>query len=172
LLDSLYITQRSKSLTIIGPKGIKNKVTKLYEFLYPSVSLRDHHFKIDYIELDKNDNFTINDVNIQSYEMKHQPESLGYKITSDNLKIAYTGDTGYNDNIIPLISGTDVSIIECSFFNYQLESHISYNQVESLTKYSKRLILTHLGEGVRKNLENNPLPESIILANDDLIIDF
>ena len=38
---------------------------------------------------------------LDTWPMSHSPESLGYAISSANISIAITGDTRWNDAIIP-----------------------------------------------------------------------
>jgi ribonuclease BN (tRNA processing enzyme) len=171
-LDCYYISQRRKPITIIGSKGIEDKINELYHQLYPSVSLREHPFLIKYIEMDLEDNLIIDSLNITTHGMNHRPESVGFKIKHKNYSLAYTGDTGLGDNIIPLIKDTTVSIIECSFFKLELDTHLNFNQIKDLIRYSDFIILTHLGESVRKNISENSLPKKLKLADDNQLFTF
>jgi len=65
--------------------------------------------------LSDGDDHVTGPLRLQAYAMNHKPESLGYRITIDNKTVAFSGDTGDHENLIPLFDQADAGIIECSF---------------------------------------------------------
>lgn len=76
------------------------------------------------------------------------------------LKVVYTGDTAYNDELIKSIEGADLLIAEATFDDEDKEPyvyHMTVSEAVALAKksYSKKLIVTHIsrryeGEGKDK----------------------
>ena len=88
--------------------------------------------------------------------MKHTREAQGYRIIAD-LKsefctIAYTGDTGWTENIIPLIENSQLAILECNFFNTEFPTHLNWNEINKLKKHAEKIAIIHLGAEMLKKI--------------------
>jgi len=88
--------------------------------------------------------------------MNHTQEAQGYRIIADlkseSCIIAYTGDTGWTENLIPLIKNSQLAILECNFFNTEFLTHLNWNEITKLKKHAKRMAIIHLGAEMQKNL--------------------
>src|SRR5919198_3714083 len=45
---------------------------------------------------------------VQAYEMRHQPTTIGLRVTSGDASLAYTADTGPTPEVVSLARGTDL----------------------------------------------------------------
>ncbi len=172
LLEASIQQRRKKPLTIIGPKNIQVRIQKLYESLYENIAKDQMPFVCRYEEITPEKFIIIENVSIQAIAVYHKPESQGYRLEDDTTSIAYSGDTGWTDNLIPLIRDTDLAIIECNFFKEEIDIHLNINQALKLVPFTKRLILTHLGSEVpEKIIENKQYSEVYIpLEGEELLI--
>ena len=75
LLLTMGNADRTKPLTIIGPKGVK----KVCESL--RVVARDIPFSIEYIEITGDESLTFKDINIEAFKLSHRVDCLGYSIS-------------------------------------------------------------------------------------------
>jgi len=106
--------------------------------------------------LETNDETEFGDIRIRTHQMNHRPESLGYEFFFKVKKIAFSGDSGYSDNLIKLFSQADVGVIECSLDNSRsADHHLSPEKLGNLFRIlasnncmPKHWYLTHFYPGV------------------------
>jgi len=172
LLEASIQQKRKKPLRIIGPPNIQDRIKILYESLYEKISKEKLPFSCHYEEIAFGKSTKIENITIKAIEVYHKPESQGYRIEIGKISIAYSGDTGWTENLIPLLKDTDLAIIECNFYSEEIDIHLNFNQALKLIPFTKRLILTHLGTGVHeKILQNKQYSEVYIpLEGEELII--
>ncbi|MFX0173231.1 MAG: MBL fold metallo-hydrolase [Candidatus Hodarchaeota archaeon] len=148
LLEASIQQNRKKSLTIIGPQNIEDKVESLYQALYKNIANEKKPFTCQYEVISPHEPLELNWITINAIDMCHNPESQGYRLETNGITIAYSGDTGWTDNLISLVKSTDLSIIECNFFDTELDMHLNFHQAMKLAPSTKRLALIHLGNEV------------------------
>ncbi|NHJ01455.1 MAG: MBL fold metallo-hydrolase [Candidatus Heimdallarchaeota archaeon] len=166
LLESMILSKRNHPLTICGPPGVQNVIKALYEALYSELSTKPHSFDIIFLEITPGKPVFFPNLKIQAIKMLHTPEALGYILEGKNMKLAYSGDTGWTESLLELVEGTDLAIIECNFIDQEHEYHLNFHQVKKLAKLTKRLFLTHMGEGVRDDLEEYLVNTNIFIAHE------
>ncbi len=115
---------------IIGYEGIYSIIKDLYNNMFPSP---DKGFLVlsstPIIQLPNPQSYNLPYAKILSlpymeveyYPMLHIPSSIGYriKITDEGKEhiISYTGDTEWNDNIVPLVKNADIAFMECNLLS-------------------------------------------------------
>ena len=143
-------------VTIIGPKGIKNKILELFNaYNFESEETINKLFKINFIEILESQ-LQIDDYNINSFEVLHGLEkpALGYII---NNKLGLTGDCGLCSGVETIFNNSD-TIISDSSLKIGDEGHLGIDNLKYLiTKYNKRVIATHLRDSTRQELLNTPV---------------
>lgn len=81
--------------------------------------------------------------------------SLAYRLTIDGKTIAFTGDTGWMDELLEFSAGADLFLCECTYFDTNLDIHIGYPTLAakrgSIT--ARRTVLTHLGREVLDRID-------------------
>ncbi len=148
LLEASILQQRKKPLIIVGPPKIKENITKLYSALYVNVSKEELPFSCEFISISPSKPHEINGISIKAYKMFHTPEAQAYRLDSNNISIAYSGDTGWTENLIPLVKDTQLAILECNSFDTEIPIHLNFHQVSKLHPLADRLALIHLGSEV------------------------
>ena len=161
LLEASLQQQRSKPLTIIGPPNTETKIRALYSVLYKTIADQEYPFPCKFQELTPlTSPLDEKDLKIKAFKMLHSPEAQGYRIEINNSSIAYSGDTGWTEDLIPLVKNTQLAIVECNFFKTEIEIHLNYHQVSRLKSLTDKLALIHLGSEV---IEKIPTEEEDIL---------
>ncbi len=145
LLELTFQHQRTHPLKIIGPPGIEKIVNDLFTVLYERESSKTRPFPIEYTEITPDTPYENNGIKIKAFSMNHTPEAQGYRIQSRSVTIAYTGDTGWTENLIPLISDTQLAILECNFYQSQFETHLNWQEVLKLYNLAEKTAVIHLG---------------------------
>ncbi|MFH1075151.1 MAG: ribonuclease Z [Candidatus Firestonebacteria bacterium] len=138
------LSLRTKKLSIIGPKGLKNLYHGLLN-VYGSV-LNPEAYQI-YLQEIEEQSLTIGSLNIRALHTQHTPESMGYRIESQNAVVVYSGDTEMCENIIALGKDADILILDCSFPNeLKAKGHLIPQEAAEIAKacHCKKLILSHL----------------------------
>lgn len=154
LLD-LEAFGQEKPLTIISPPGWRERVQALLNLLYPGSALLEK-LQVHFIDFFPGQTIYTHQLLVRSFPVTHTPEALphGIRITIEDQVISYSGDTGWTDTLIDLAADADLFICECSFYSKQVKGHLSYQVLsQNLKRLSaKRLLLTHLGDEMLKNL--------------------
>ena len=170
LLESIFQHQRVKPLTIIGPPGIEDRVKRLFSELYAKEGGRMIPFPCIYQEITPGDPFEQDDILIQAHAMNHTPEAQGYRIKVKSRVIAYTGDTGWTENLFSLIKEADLAIMECNFYESQFETHLNWQEINKLYSYAKKTAIIHFGEEMIRKLSSLITTEKIIIPLEGEVI--
>ena len=139
------IVSTKKNIAIFGPPGFQQFFSKLIAIYDKSIQPEGYELTVrEYTA----DNFGFKDFSITFMPMKHSDNSYGLRIEDTKGRIiAYTGDTEYCDNLIPLCRNSDIAIIECSFpDSSKTEGHLTPSEVGKAAELAecKSVLLTHL----------------------------
>lgn len=77
----------------------------------------------------------------------HRPESISYRLDTDNGAFVYTGDTEYSESVVELANGAHTLLIECSFpDDSPVPGHLTPSGVAHIATEAKveRVVLTHV----------------------------
>lgn len=150
LLDGQYLTRRTRPLTVIGPQGIQAQVEAALDVLYPGTLDGGVDFPLVFLELVPEQPLRHGHLEIRAWQMQHgnSDKALGLQVTGDGRRIAYTGDTEWTDNMIPLAAGADLLICECFQYDQPIPSHLDYVTLQQKRAQldCRQLVLTHAGE--------------------------
>lgn len=157
LLDAGRLKRR-KPLTIITPPGGRQWIALALSLAYPGTAEKLlAKLEINYHEYCGHDTLQVAGITLQSFPVIHSPESEphGLRITVDSETIAYTGDTEWTDEIIPLMQGADIGICECTFFEKEEKNHINYKTLRQYLPQLKcrRLLLSHFDEEMLQHMD-------------------
>ncbi len=110
---------------------------------------------------------------------KHRPESIAYRIESENTSFVYTGDTEYSQSVVELAKGADTMLIECSSSDDKpIPGHLTPSSVARIATETRvrRVVLTHIyppAEALDLVSEvGRGFDGEVILAHDGLKLDF
>ena len=170
-LEYTYEHPRTKPLLIVGPPGTEERVRTLHSTMYRELAARGTPFPLSFYEFTPGQGQTLDGFAFLPFRVPHQEKdiSLGYRVQTDGKTILYSGDCGWNEDLVTHSHGTDLFICECCYFSTQTTFHISYPQIAKQQHRlgCKRLILSHVGHEVLDRM-----PEvAIECAHDGLVID-
>jgi ribonuclease BN (tRNA processing enzyme) len=157
LLDANFRGKRTRPLSIAGPPGVAARVGELLSISYPMVNIDQLTFAVEFIEFQENHNIIIGPLQLEAFPVVHVPASLphGIRVTYHNTTLAFSGDTGWTDNLYKIANAADLFICECNFFSTELPSHLNYRKIisEADNLKCKRIILNHLGAEMLGNMD-------------------
>lgn len=172
LLDAHFISRRKETLTIAGPKGVKERTAAILALHFPGLSDADWRFPVEYVEVTPDAPATVAGITVTALPMRHDERAgpcQGYRLAANGKVFAYSGDTAWTDSLIGLADGADAMLCECYSWDIQLENHLDYATIQSRRAdlRTKRLILTHMG--VNMLAHDEPLPDE--RASDGMVIE-
>ena len=163
----MHYSEENKGVTIVGPKGIENKIEQLFDaYNFEDKKIIEEKKSIKYIEISK-ENIILEDIKqykIHGIKVIHGKETLAYGyIINDALGI--TGDTSICNGVKKIIESTKITIADCSFSKGDLE-HMGIDNIEYLAEtYQKQIIPTHLLNSTREKLKGMNT-ENVLLVED------
>lgn len=98
--------------------------------------------------------FMVGDISCHPYKMVHPVECYGIRAQYGRSILAYTADTLYNDNLIPLLNGASLVLGDACILDKEFDKdskHISVKDISTLTS-GTTLILTHLFDGKQEEI--------------------
>jgi ribonuclease BN (tRNA processing enzyme) len=173
ILEYLYESPRRRRLTLAGPPQLEERTWTLFRAMYPESDTSELEQKFDFVVLEPNRTQEVaGAVQIHSVRTPHTVKdlSLAFRIAVGGKVIAFSGDTGWTEELVALSSGSDLFLCECTYFDEPaLDFHISYAQLvtQSHRFDTRRLILTHVGREVLDRRSDIGLE----LAGDGMVIE-
>jgi ribonuclease Z len=157
----------SNEIVIIGPKGIKNQIVKLFDaYRFEDKKEIKQKMKIKYIELDQ-ENEIIKDINgyrVQSILVSHGEEKPAYGYVVNDT-IGLTGDSGICKGVEEIIKNSKITIADTSLLEGD-SCHIGIDNIKYLTeKYKKEIISTHLRDATREKLKNDKINNVLVVED-------
>jgi len=175
-LPSLYLYLKLKAKAkklpfIAGPAGIQDATLTLFEAMFPGEKLE---LGIEFIEIPVRSTSPIGlgpALEARIFPMKHKPESIGYRFDFIHSIVSVTGDTGINDNMIPLLRGADIGIVECSSVESEKAGHISLRELKAnIDRFEcKSLVPIHRTQKVLMGLQEWGHPKVRIAVDGEII---
>lgn len=173
LLEAHYVLKRDRPLTIVGPPGLKARLTGLMEASFPGTADLAWHFPLQFAELEIGKSTDFGAVKATAFHVKHDDRAgpcLGYRLEADGKVFAYSGDTEWTDAVIEIGRGADLFVCEAYTRDKPIATHMAYSALEQHIDQirPKRLVLTHMSDEMlarRSEVQVNT-------ATDGMIIDF
>lgn len=155
LLTYLYVMKKKTALNIHYPLGSIEITTILKAF--SDVYKKDLSYKINIHVIMDSAQFSRKKVKIIPFEVEHYDDevqeeapkkvpALGFKFIYNKKSIVYGGDTAYCDNLVEMIDGSDLAIIEAGGKSEEDSTHMTIKQAKELGKTAKEYFLVHINE--------------------------
>lgn len=153
LLRRYIRTKNEKSLTIIGPRDIRNKVIELMYFTHGDNKPNkyddiENKFNLKFIEMIDSEE-AIDNFSVKSVTLKHgtcEPCN-GYILTKDNNTIGYTGDTTLCEGLNTLIESSNYIFIDVTMQDTN-DAHVGYTSMVDIANDNKdkKFYAVHRGD--------------------------
>lgn len=170
ILEGAKALNRKKPLTIASPPGLKDRLQNLLHLLYPGSEDALEAFPVNYVAYESGREMDQEHFVLKAFEVEHAKATLphGLRLEFDEKVLAYSGDTGWHENLPHIARGADLFICECNFFDEEMSSHLNYKTLQQKLSLldAKRIMLTHLGTGM---LEKKEQLEMEILQDGQII---
>ena len=159
LVDAVYRAHRTAPLDVTGPPGTAERVQALWRDFYADAAASELEFDLRIHELRPGDSARIAGREIAAFAAQHHRGSrvaLMLSLRTRSATVAFTGDTGPCEALQDLVRGADLLCAECTEYEPGKAAprrHLAWSELRDLLPGLgvRRVLLGHLGEGVRKN---------------------
>lgn len=149
LLDARHVSKRRAPLFILGPAGVADRLQAAHEDLFPGSWARDNLFELEIGAMQAGERTIGRGFAVTPYPAEHSTDTpcFALRIECDGKVIAYSGDTGWTETLVPAARDADLFICECSSYDRPVAGHLDYLSLctKLPTIGAKRVILTHMG---------------------------
>ena len=160
ILDGQF-AKRTMPLVIAGPEGVRERIERTFEALYPGATGVERSFDTRFIEFAERTPCELGPALITPFEVRHQSgaPSCALRVEYAGKVIAYSGDTEWTDTLLEVANGADLFICECNFFDRNAPGHLNYRTlVEKLPQLAcERIVITHMSEEMLAHLDDADL---------------
>jgi ribonuclease BN (tRNA processing enzyme) len=153
LLDYMWETRRKKTLIIAGPAKLEERTWTLMRTMFPHFELDKIKHKLKFVVLKPESSTRLGKFKVSTIRSPHtKPDiSLSLRIDAGGKSIVFSGDSGWNDELVEFSDGADLFLCECTYYeSAHLKFHLNYPLlVANRDKFNvRRMVLTHLGREV------------------------
>lgn len=153
MLEYMWESPRKRILTVAGPHHLEQRTRALFRNMYPSMDTHPLMRKLRFVELEAGRTVRVGPARVATIRTPHtKPDvSLGLRLSIGGKSLAFSGDSGWTDELLGLSAGADLFLCECTYFESDhLDFHLNYPIIErNRSRFTpKRMILTHLGREV------------------------
>jgi len=152
LVASRYVDERSRPLIVAGPQGIEARVRALCLASGHPVP-EDLGYPLRFVELEPGVEAEAGPFTVESFETFHSPDAAphGLLVRDGSRCIAYSGDTGWFDELPDCVGSADLFICECTLEQQTYAYHLSLEELRAHRRHFRcgRIVLTHLGPEMR-----------------------
>jgi ribonuclease BN (tRNA processing enzyme) len=166
---------RLKPSRIVGPQGLSTLIGHFKSAWSRWVDPMADRVFVEEWPMGVRSVHALENLQVESGPMHHNPESLGYRFTFEGRSLVVTGDTDYGPNLAALAQGADLLVTECSFpEGRKREGHLTPREAGRAAREAgvNHLVLTHFYPETQGHDLMGPLMEEyggpITLAEDFL----
>ena len=153
MLEYMFESPRKRPLTIAGPRNLEQRTLQLMRTMYPTFDLSRIRKKLKWVVLNPGKTVRLGSLRVSAIRSRHtKPDiSLSLKIVAGTKTIVFSGDSGWNDELVKLSDGADLFLCECTYYE---SSHLTFHHNYPLIAanrdkfHVRRMVLTHLGREV------------------------
>jgi ribonuclease BN (tRNA processing enzyme) len=173
LLEASRKRARTDDLLIIGPQTTEKRIKRLYSELYSKEASQPLTFKLNFKEVKPDRSYSINTAKgrfqLTTFKSLHTPDSLAYCLVFDSgIRISYTGDTGWTNDLVTLAQGCSILITECSSYDVTQPTHLNFQQITKLKTLANPNLfaLVHLSDDMLILKARGKIDSAYILPED------
>jgi ribonuclease BN (tRNA processing enzyme) len=152
LLDAQFDSRRETPLTIVGPVGLRERLTAAQEVFFPESSKNKWRFALDIVELPCGTPLQVAGISVVSFEVVHPSgaPATALRLTDGKRTLAYSGDTSWTDRLVDTAAGADLLIVECYRMASAPANHLDLETLDDKRAAlgAGRILLTHMSDEV------------------------
>lgn len=175
LVHLQFERQRTRPFVIAGPPGTEARIGMLRESAYPSVVQSGLNYPLKYVIWAVPGETEALGRTVRAIRAKHDRVAIAtsFVVETQERKIAFSGDTGWQPELAELVDGVDYFVCECTNLTGDYWAHLCVEEhLEHRNEFHVgRLYLSHLSESARATAHQHVDALRATIADDGLIID-
>ncbi|MEZ4466953.1 MAG: MBL fold metallo-hydrolase [bacterium] len=153
-IDLLFVRRRTRPLTIFGPEGPPARVEALFDSAYPAVVAKGAGFEVRFVEWAVPGVHDDGPRRIRTLRARHDTHAIASSLrieSSAEPTVAFSGDTGWQPELVEFVAGAEAFICECSMVDAIFWGHLSLEEIRAHRAALDvgQLYLSHLGDDSR-----------------------
>jgi ribonuclease BN (tRNA processing enzyme) len=164
ILEYLWESPRRRPLTIAGPRHLEERAWKLFNTMFPfsSGDIERLRRNLRFVVLEPGCKQRLGPIHVATIRTPHMKRdaSLALRVSIEGKTIAFSGDSGWTDELVRFAAGADLFMCECTYYeSAELDFHLNYPLIaEKRASFEVgRMVLTHIGrEVLDRGLEREP----------------
>jgi ribonuclease BN (tRNA processing enzyme) len=156
ILDGRF-AKRTKPLVVAGPVGVRERLTRTFECLYPGSTEAERDFEVRFLEYAERSPRELGPAVITPFEVEHGGGAppFALRVEYGGKVIAYSGDTEWTDSLVEVSAGADLFVCECNFFDKKVPGHLDYRTLfERRSQLGcERIVITHMNAEMLARLD-------------------
>lgn len=148
ILDAQF-TRRTDPLHILGPPGIRGRLSAAMETLFPGSSAVQRRFDVQITEVVPDGSPAPLDVaTVRGWQVEHPSgaPALAIRVELHDASFGYSGDTQWTPALVSASAGTQLFAVEAYTYDTPVRYHLDYATVSrhAAELSAERLVLTHM----------------------------
>ena len=148
ILDGQF-SRRDAPLVVAGPPGVRERVERAMEVLFPGSTSVARRFAVQYVELAEGVQTTVAGAGVAAFAVEHPSGAPAFalRVEYGGRTVAYSGDTEWTESLVAAARDADCFVCEAYTFDRKLRFHLDYAAVnaEAARLGARRIVLTHMG---------------------------
>lgn len=148
ILDGQF-NRRTTPLVVAGPPGVRERVERAMEVLFPGSTGVERRFAVDYVELVERRATSVTAARVTAFAVEHASGAPAYALRLEyaGRTVTYSGDTEWTDALVDAARDADCFVCEAYTFDRKLRFHLDHATVraEAPRFAARRIVLTHMG---------------------------
>ena len=172
ILDGQF-TRRATPLVVAGPPGVRERVERAMEVLFPGATRVERRFAVDYVELAERVPTPLVAAQVTAFAVEHPSGAPAFALRLDygGRRVTYSGDTEWTDTLLEAARDADCFVCEAYTFDRKLRFHLDYATVRAAAPRfgARRIVLTHMGPSMlarRAEAEFECASDGLVLSLD------
>jgi ribonuclease BN (tRNA processing enzyme) len=172
ILDGQF-TRRTTPLVVAGPPGVRERVERAMEVLFPGSTSVERRFAVEYVELADRVPTPLAAAQVTAFAVEHPSgaPALALRLDYGGRLVTYSGDTEWTDALLEAARHADCFVCEAYTFDRKLRFHLDYATVRAAAPRfgARRIVLTHMGPSMlarRAEAEFECASDGLVLSLD------
>jgi ribonuclease BN (tRNA processing enzyme) len=171
ILDAQF-SKRATPLTIVGPRGLEQRLSQLMEAFFPGSSRIRQRFVIEIETWQPGAPHDLDTFSVIPFEVAHDTAapSFALRVVAEGKTITYSGDCEWSSEVAEAARSADVFVCEAYSYEKPIPLHLDLKTLEMHVPEigAKHLILTHMSPDMLERIDSIPYET----ADDGKIIEF
>lgn len=170
ILDGQF-TRRTAPLVVAGPAGVRERVERAMEVLFPGSVAVARRFAVDWVELAADAAVDVPGARVVAVPVVHPSGAppFALRVEYGGRTVAYSGDTEWTDRLLDAARDADCFVCEAYTYDRAVRFHLDYATVRAHTARltARRIVFTHMGPSMlerRRDVEGACAEDGMVLT--------